>query len=434
MNDRPILDLTTNQEHEPVANPSARVDGQSYKALLIGIRGTKTQSEEYPELKGSHKDVEKIKALLIDTYGYRDPDITILIDDGIAGHVQPTRANILTAIHNLVKGAKAGDHFFFHYCGHSMRVENRSNTEEDGMDECLIPSDGVHMHILDNELNAALVLPLPSGCQLVAVLDTCHSGSFLDLKHYRCNRVVVPWIWGGNRASDEMRRRVVRRDARWVSGVASSHLPGRTAIPPSPASTRLLARRRETNMNPMCRPPSLCAPSILPGPLGGGYAASRSAAGPQCTFTYRAGTSSSLSPLRGTGAGNDAAMRRPSCVPVLPSKETEAKNDAAKRWLRRLSCVPVLPRGVGTDTLMEDETGDAELPGTFYVLPEDRRCQSPNSYLCTGLCREPHRAADLELSSGGVRAHVMSLSSGSCHDSELSYEYEDDNSMTSVGI
>jgi hypothetical protein len=64
----PILSPTTNQECEPVANPSARVDGQSYKALLIGIRGTKTKSEEYPELKGPHKDVEKVKALLIDTY------------------------------------------------------------------------------------------------------------------------------------------------------------------------------------------------------------------------------------------------------------------------------------------------------------------------------------------------------------------------------
>jgi hypothetical protein len=144
---RAILDAATNQECELVANPSARVDGQSYKALLIGIRGTKTQSEEYPELKGPHKDVEKVKALIMDwyvwdrlqialllistSYGYRDPDITILIDDGIAGHVQPTRANIvglrlrslcmcssscrqLTAIRNLVKGAKAGDHFFFH--------------------------------------------------------------------------------------------------------------------------------------------------------------------------------------------------------------------------------------------------------------------------------------------------------------------------------
>ncbi|KAJ7790103.1 caspase domain-containing protein [Mycena olivaceomarginata] len=138
MNSRPILDPATNQECELIANPSARVDGQSYKALLIGIRGTKTQSEEYPELKGPHKDVEKVKALIIDCYGYHDPDITILIDDGIAGHVQPTRANILTAIRNLVKGAEAGDHFFFHYCGHSMQIENRSNTEEDGMDECLI--------------------------------------------------------------------------------------------------------------------------------------------------------------------------------------------------------------------------------------------------------------------------------------------------------
>ncbi|KAF7349383.1 Metacaspase type II [Mycena sanguinolenta] len=164
------LSPATDQECEPSAiNPCARVEGQSYKALLIGIRG-------FPELTGPHKDVEAVRALLMDHYDYRAADVTILIDDdGATGNLQPTRANILKAIGDLVKDAKAGDHIYFHYCGHSMQIPNRSNREE--KEGCLIPSDGEKQRILDHELIAVLVRPLPARCQLVAVLDTCYSRS-----------------------------------------------------------------------------------------------------------------------------------------------------------------------------------------------------------------------------------------------------------------
>ncbi|KAJ7633413.1 caspase domain-containing protein [Mycena polygramma] len=206
----------------PAPSKSLEVVGQK-KALLIGIRGFKMASDEYPVLKGSHNDVFNVQKLLIDRYGYESAKITILIDDGVRGHVQPTRVNILKAIRALVKDAKAGDHFCFHYCGHSTQVENRSNTEEDGLDECIIPCDGEKKMIVDNELKAALVNPLPAGSHLVAVLDTCHSGSLLDLKYSECN--------------------VARKNARLLSR-------GRTRK----SSTRLLARQNEINMSVVCRP------------------------------------------------------------------------------------------------------------------------------------------------------------------------------------
>ncbi|KAJ6594679.1 caspase domain-containing protein [Mycena capillaripes] len=216
------------------------------KALLIGICGSKTASEDYPELRGSHNDVKSVHDLLVDCYSYKSADITILIDDGIPGHVQPTRVNILEAIKTFVKDAKAGDHFCFHYCGHSTQTVNRSNTEEDGMDECIIPCDGVDKKIVDNELKAALVTPLPSGSYLVAVLDTCHSGTLLDLKHSKCNQVIVPWVQRGKRASGDFRDRVVRKNARIAS-------PSHTALsiakpkvnPPSRRSSRFPAQQKD---------------------------------------------------------------------------------------------------------------------------------------------------------------------------------------------
>ncbi|KAF8206186.1 caspase domain-containing protein [Mycena galopus ATCC 62051] len=387
------LHPTAIQDCQPsVANLCPRVDGQSYKALLIGVRATEPASDEYPRLNGPHKDVESVKALLIDCYGYRAPDITILIDDGIAGHVQPTRANILQAIGDLVKDTKAGDHLSFHYSGHSMQIPNHHSSEEHGKDECLVPCDGIDNRITDNELNAALVLPLPAGCQLVALLDTCHSGSLLNLKHYRCNRVFVPWKYPGKRGSDDIRR-VVRNNARLVSPF-SSILSGRKSIPPSPTPYRLLARPNEINMNPMCQPPHASGPLDAQRPpciprrrtAGHPTSGSRPGAKPQRTFTYLART-----------------------VSFAPSSKDHGP------------------------ALEEDESGDLALPGKSWLPEEDAhpRCESPVPvFPCTGWCRDPDKAAvEAEPSAGGVRADVISLAS--CKDSQVTFENEDGSGMTS---
>jgi len=36
-------------------------------------------------------------------------------------------------------------------------------------------------------------------CILQAILDTAHSGTLLDLPHYHCNNVYVPWQSKGER-------------------------------------------------------------------------------------------------------------------------------------------------------------------------------------------------------------------------------------------
>ncbi|KAJ6526927.1 caspase domain-containing protein [Mycena vulgaris] len=209
-------------------------EAEHKRALLIGIRNSKG----YGELEGAHDDVHKMRAMLIDIYYYAPADITVLLDDEIDGHVQPTRDNILDAIKDFVKDVKAGDRLFFHYSGHSTQVPNsRSNSEEDGMDECMVPIEGADELIVDNELHLALVAPLPAGAHLVAVLDTCHSGSLLDLRHYRCNRVFVPWRYRGKRGSEPLQQLVVRRDAQYLSLSALSISPTVPLAPaPSPAS------------------------------------------------------------------------------------------------------------------------------------------------------------------------------------------------------
>lgn len=202
-------------------------------------------------LRAAHVDVCKMNQLLIQVYQYEPADIQILIDDGIDGHRQPTRANILLAIEELVKDVKDGDSLVFHYSGHSTQVaaNSRSNSEEDGMDECIVPLDGEERKIIDNELYNALVKPLHHiSAHLVAILDTCHSGSLLDLPHYWCNRLYMPWMDRGKRMSEELWHGVARRGARF-----SSLIGGYPCSTVTPTPTHHPTRRSAVSI--VCDPP-----------------------------------------------------------------------------------------------------------------------------------------------------------------------------------
>ncbi|KAJ7140906.1 caspase domain-containing protein [Mycena epipterygia] len=332
------------------------------KALLIGIRTSRTVG--YRELTAAHGDVRKMRDLLISVYDYALEDICILIDDGIEGHAQPTRDNILLAITELIKDAKEGDHFFFHYCGHSTQVDNpRSNSEEDGKDECLVPLDGEDKKIVDNELHAALVRPLPAGTQLVAVLDTCHSGSLLDLPHYRCNRVPVPWTWRGKRNSDGPRNMVARRGAQLLT-LRADALGRKTPT----SSSRAQTRRSVISV--------VCEPEAPPRPL------SRAPTGP-----------TAAGPL--TRLRTSVSRSRTNSFPFPPADKENVKEGAMGNVLSALSS---------------------------WFLPEEDHCDSPvGKFPCNGWCRDVRgHSKDMDQSDDAVKADVVSLAS--CKDSQMAWE------------
>ncbi|KAJ6558291.1 peptidase C14, caspase domain-containing protein [Mycena capillaripes] len=164
------------------------------KALLIGI-GYK-ESKSQPELYLPHEDVMKLRGFLIKAYGYSEKDITVMLDK--PGELQPTQRNIRQQAYNLVAGAAPGDHFLFYYSGHSVQVpelKTEEQTELDGLDEVMVPSDGHTANhestrqscLVDNELKRLLINPLPAEASFMAILDTCHSASLLDLDHGDCN-------------------------------------------------------------------------------------------------------------------------------------------------------------------------------------------------------------------------------------------------------
>ncbi|KII87962.1 hypothetical protein PLICRDRAFT_654804 [Plicaturopsis crispa FD-325 SS-3] len=144
------------------------------------------------DLVGPHKDVNALREFL--TRSDLSYDVTTMMDEpGYPAHLRPTRQNI------LVEPVQPGDRMVFHYSGHSSQIDQKKGSkirERDSKDETIVPEDAYEgkylpytttKMIIDDELYKILIGSLPPGSSLVAIMDTCHSGTMLDLPHVKCN-------------------------------------------------------------------------------------------------------------------------------------------------------------------------------------------------------------------------------------------------------
>ncbi|KAK0469647.1 caspase domain-containing protein, partial [Desarmillaria tabescens] len=153
------------------------------KALCIGIN----YIGQNGELRGCINDAQNIQRFLIRTFGYKQEDIVMLTDDSRNPRQIPTKENILHAMQWLVAGAQPNDSLFFHYSGHGGQTKDLDGDEADGYDEgqqhiCSVDHQR-NGHIVDDLMHQIMVKPLPAGCRLTAIFDSCHSGSALDLPY-----------------------------------------------------------------------------------------------------------------------------------------------------------------------------------------------------------------------------------------------------------
>ena len=96
----------------------------------------------------------------------------------------PTRANLMRALRWLVDGTSARDSLVFHFSGHGVQKLDMNDDEVDGYNEALCPMDFERSgKILDDDINEIIVRPLGKGVKLHAIVDTCHSGTILDLPY-----------------------------------------------------------------------------------------------------------------------------------------------------------------------------------------------------------------------------------------------------------
>ncbi|ELQ36434.1 metacaspase [Pyricularia oryzae Y34] len=150
------------------------------KALMIGIN----YFGQRGQLRGCINDVRNMSTYLIENYGYKREDMVLLTDDQQNPMSQPTKQNLLRAMHWLVKDARPNDSLFFHYSGHGGQTKDLDGDEEDGYDEVIYPVDFRQTgHITDDEMHRIMVMPLQPGVRLTAIFDSCHSGTALDLPY-----------------------------------------------------------------------------------------------------------------------------------------------------------------------------------------------------------------------------------------------------------
>jgi hypothetical protein len=149
------------------------------KALLIGINYIEAPMYR---LNGCINDVKNAQNLL-NKYYPNCREFRILTDDSTNINLKPTKKNIIDSINWLVKDLKRGESVYFHYSGHGGLTIDYNKDEISGKDSCIYPiNNGKIEMIIDDELKSILVNRIPTDCKCFAVLDSCHSGTALDLR------------------------------------------------------------------------------------------------------------------------------------------------------------------------------------------------------------------------------------------------------------
>jgi len=138
----------------------------SKRAVCVGIN-------DYPfdgnDLNGCVNDAKAWADLLINNFGFQEYDVRIILDS------TATRANILEALKNLLKGAQSGDVLVFTNSSHGTYVADKDGDEKI-YDEAICPYDCSDNLIVDDELRN-LFADLPKGVSLSVISDSCFSGT-----------------------------------------------------------------------------------------------------------------------------------------------------------------------------------------------------------------------------------------------------------------
>jgi len=155
--------------------PSAADATASKHALLIGIGD---YTHEVTDLEGPPHDIEALKRLLIERWGFDARNVTVLLDK------EATKQNILAAIGSLPQKTSPGDIIFLYFSGHGTSSYELADVGLDGNTGALVPAD---LTLEAADLRASLIVgsrdlrplleKLDKDRQVFAVFDACYSGA-----------------------------------------------------------------------------------------------------------------------------------------------------------------------------------------------------------------------------------------------------------------
>ena len=146
------------------------------RALLVGINYFKNPSAQ---LNGCIEDINNIRGVLMDAYGYNSENIIMLRDDDPSK--MPTKANIMVALQSIVASSGVNDEVWIHYSGHGTQIRDTNGDESDRLDEAIVPVDYLTVGMISDDQLFTLVRNLR--CRAFLVFDSCHSGSVCDLQY-----------------------------------------------------------------------------------------------------------------------------------------------------------------------------------------------------------------------------------------------------------
>lgn len=147
------------------------INKKNKNALLIGINYLNTTNE----LRGCINDVNNINNLLVK---YNFQTTTIMTDNTTK---KPTKDNILSEFKNMLINSNSDDILFLFYSGHGSYTIDIDSNEKTGYDQMIVPID--LKPIVDDELKNIINKYLKKDVLLIALFDSCFSGSVLDLQY-----------------------------------------------------------------------------------------------------------------------------------------------------------------------------------------------------------------------------------------------------------
>ena len=140
------------------------------KALLLGINDYLNVND----LRGCVRDVENMKGMLVDVFGFAAGHVKTLTDKRVV------KSEVKKQMALLFKDVEPGDRVVLHFSGHGSYTADQNGDENDGRDElvCLydMDFDNPDSYLLDDELRAWTETK-PDGVRLTIVLDNCNSGT-----------------------------------------------------------------------------------------------------------------------------------------------------------------------------------------------------------------------------------------------------------------
>lgn len=155
------------------ATPGPAV-GEKGEEKAISVANKSAGRGSWSNLDAAINDLEEMTELLMARYGFQRANIRVLKNS------EATRNKILAELQeHLIDAAAPGDVSVFFYAGHGSQVKNSKSTEEDKMDETIVPSDSYRnvCDIRDKELARLFHKALDKGIVLTGIFDSCHSGS-----------------------------------------------------------------------------------------------------------------------------------------------------------------------------------------------------------------------------------------------------------------